>query len=117
MILSLHIECGFQSDGPLDRDTLNDIAKQYFTQFILQHKEMLWCDVSIYDRAMNNIGACRNPPSLPHYTKICKNCIYCDSIYDDDHILFCRNAESDKNEITPSDSCKRWQFNEEVYYK
>lgn len=60
MKLSIHFECGFEYNGPVDRKTMNELAKRYFTNFIVRHKEMEWCDVAIYDKPHHDIGASRN---------------------------------------------------------
>ena len=34
MKLSIHFECGLEYNGPVDRKTMNEMAKRYFINFI-----------------------------------------------------------------------------------
>jgi len=79
MELSIHFECGLEYNGPVDRKTMNEMAKRYFTDFILRYKEMEWCDVIIYDRTFHDIGASRNPPPLPEDS--CEDWRFSDDYY------------------------------------
>ena len=120
MKLSIHFECGLEYNGPVDRKTMNEMAKRYFTNFIVRHKEMEWCDVTIYDKSRHDIGASRNPPPLPHKYRICETCMFsCESFrVGEDSFICCNpNKEWQGIKVLPNCSCDDWQFSDDYYFK
>lgn len=119
-MLSIRFECGLKYNGPVDRKTLNELAKRYFTSFIYRYKEMEWCDVIIYDEHRHDIGASRNPPSLPHKAHICETCVFSDKppLVDNDGLICCNpNKEWRWFAVLPEDSCEDWRSNDDYYFK
>lgn len=120
MTLSIHFECGLKYEGPTDRKTMNKLAERYFVNFIVQHKEMEWCDVSIYDKSRHDIGASRNPPPLPHKDRICETCAFsCESFrVGEDGLICCNpNKEWQGIHVLPECSCADWLFDDAYYFK
>lgn len=120
MILSMNFECGFEYNGPVDRKTMNELAKRYFSNFIVQHKEMEWCDVIIYDEPRHDIGASRNPPPLPHNCHICETCRFSDESFRVGEVgLICYNSDKEwgGTRVLPQCRCDDWQFSDDYYFK
>ena len=120
MELSIHFECGLEYNGPVDRKAMNELAKRYFTNFIVRYKEMEWCDVMIYDKDHHDIGASRNPPPLPHKHRICETCMFsCESFrVGEDELICCNpNKEWEGIKVLPNGSCDDWRFSDDYYFK
>ena len=120
MILSIHFECGLKYDGPTDKETMRKLAERYFAGFIDSHREMEWCDVTIYDKSRHVIGASRNPPSLPHRWRHCETCMFfCESYRVGESTMFCCNPNKDCRwfPVFPEGSCEDWRFDSEYYFK
>ena len=120
MTLSIHFECGLEYNGPLDRKVLNELAERYFANFIVDHKEMEWCDVIIYDKPRHDIGAKRNPPPLPHKNRVCETCGFaCENYRVDEGGIICCNPEKvwQGKRVLPTFTCNDWLFDDDYYFR
>lgn len=119
-MLSIHFECGLDYNGSTDRDTMNKMAEYYFHRFMSDFRDFSWCDVIVYEASKphKDIGACRNPPPLPHNTHICKNCVYADTFKMNDEIRYvCCNLDmpTGGKYVSPDGTCEEWEFDESIY--
>lgn len=119
-MFSIHFECGIEYNKSSDRDTMNKVAEYYFRRFIRHFKEFKWCDVIVYDlsRPHKDIGACRNPPPLPHNNHICETCAFADSFRMNDEIKYmCCNLDKPTGGkyVNPVNACEDWMFDDSIY--